>query len=140
MEQYGLNQEELDITARRNTEYQGFQTASMESIIAEVTGEPEDEIKTDCFMWVLTNRKKLNGAAVMLYPEMFKKLADWTRSDLYVLPSSIHEVIAIPDGGADPKILKSMVGAVNSSEVSKDEFLSENVYKYIRSENRLIIA
>lgn len=140
MEHYGLDEEDLDTAARMNTERQGFQAASMESILAEIIGEPEDEIKTGCPIWVLTNTKKVNGAAVMLYPEIFKNLADGIKSDMYVLPSSIHEIIAIPDSGAEPEELKSMVGAVNSSEVSEDEFLSGNVYKYIRRENRLVIA
>lgn len=140
MEHWGLDEKKLDVMAWQNTEWQGFRTVSMESILAEITGELEDETNTGCLMWVLTNTKKLNGAVVMLYPEVFKGLADEIRSDLYVLPSSIHEVIAIPDSGLEPEELKSMVCAVNSSEVSKDEFLSGNVYKYIRTENRLVIA
>lgn len=42
--------------------------------------------------------------------------------------------------GMNPEELKTIVGDVNSVEVSEDEFLSGNVYKYIRRENRLVIA
>lgn len=140
MEHKGLGEEELDNAAQRNTERHGFKTMSMEPILAENTDILKDEIKTDCPMWILTNTKALNGAVVMLYPKIFKDLADMTRSNLYVLPSSIHEVIAVPDYGFDSEKLKSMVGYVNSNEVSEDEFLSGNVYNYIRKENRLVIV
>lgn len=139
-EQYGLDKEELDNAARKNTEKQGLGAMTMGSIMAEIMGEAEDEIETGCSMWVLSNGKRVNGAVVMLYPDLFRSLADKSESDLYVLPSSIHEVIAIPDNGEDTKELKLMVSAVNSSEVSEEEYLSGNVYKYIRRENRLIIV
>ncbi len=139
-EQYELDIEELDNAARENTERQGLEAMSMGSIMAEITGENEDEIETGCPMWVLSNSKRVNGAVTMLYPDLFKSLTDKNESDLYVLPSSIHEVIAIPDNGEDTEELKLMVSAVNSSEVSEEEYLSGNVYKYIRRENRLVIA
>ena len=137
---YGLTKKELDAAAMRNTEQQGFQAMSMGSILAEITGVPKDETDAGCIMWVLTNSKRLNGAVAMLYPDLFKNLADRIGSDLYVLPSSIHEVIAVPADGMNPEELKTIVGDVNSVEVSEDEFLSGNVYKYIRRENRLVIA
>lgn len=137
---YGLCEEELDTAARRNTEQLGLQVTSMDSILAEITGELENEIKTGCPVWVLTNAKKLNGAVVMLYSNLFKNLADRIERDLYVLPSSIHEVIVIPDEGVEQGKLKLMVGIVNSREVFEDEFLSGNIYKYIRRENRIVIA
>lgn len=142
-EHYGLDEEEIDNAARQNTERKGFLVVSMESILAEITGKPENATETGCLMWVLTNPKKLNGAAVMLYPNTFKDLADRIGGDLYVLPSSIHEIIAVPAYGVEMEELnrlKEIVGAVNSSEVSEKEFLSGNVYKYIRSENRIVIA
>lgn len=137
---YGIGEDEIDAAARQNTEQKGLRVMSMDSIIAEMTGQPEEEIGTGCPMWVLTNAKKLNGAAVMLYPDVFKDLADRIGNDLYVLPSSIHEVIAVPVDGMNPEGLKEMVGAVNSSEVSEEEYLAGNVYKYIRSENRMVIV
>ena len=48
-----------------------------------------------------------------------------------ILPSSVHEVLAIPDDGKqDPKHLKRMVETVNRNEVSVSEQLSDNVYYY----------
>jgi hypothetical protein len=51
--------------------------------------------------------------------------------NLYILPSSIHECILIPDNGKMNKAaLKEMVKGVNDSQVSADEVLSNEVYYY----------
>lgn len=53
------------------------------------------EIK-DCQLYVLTNDCRINGAACMLYENVLKDFADSIESNLYILPSSIHEVIILP--------------------------------------------
>ena len=47
-------------------------------------------------MYVLSNHTKLNGSACILYQDLLKNFAEHLRSDLYILPSSIHEVLIIP--------------------------------------------
>ena len=42
-------------------------------------------------MYVLSNKQKLQGAACMFYPDVLKNFAEEKNSDLYILPSSIHE-------------------------------------------------
>ena len=55
------------------------------------------------------------------------------------MPSSIHEVILVPDrDGYDPQILCSMVREVNESVVSEDEVLSDSVYYYDCDIHKLI--
>ena len=51
--------------------------------------------------------------------------------DYCILPSSVNEVIVIPDLSPDmtPKYLKELVKAVNESSVPHEEWLSESVYK-----------
>jgi hypothetical protein len=50
-------------------------------------------------MYVLSNSRSMFGAACMLYPDVLKNFADRKQSSLYILPSSIHEVILMPDDG-----------------------------------------
>ena len=58
--------------------------------------------------------------------------------DLYILPSSIHEVILLPKLPIFEKNeLVNMVREVNTEGVAADEILSDNVYEYNRNE-RLI--
>jgi len=139
-ENYGLTEDELDVAARKNTKKQKFTALTMAEVLAEMTGGTEEDMKLPFQMWILSNKNRLNGTTVMLYPENFKKLADRIESNLYVLPSSIHEVIAIPAGGEDTDMLKEMVRTVNSSEVSAEEVLSENVYRYSRNDNKFMIV
>lgn len=139
-EKYGLNKAELDQAARQNTEKKGFKVQAMTTAIAEITGVPEVADKSKYLMWVITNTRCYNGASVMLYDKYFAGLAENIKSDLYVLPSSIHEVIAVPVNKSDPDRLKEMVKTVNSLEVMEDEILSENVYRYNRREGNISIA
>ena len=46
---------------------------------------------------VLTNSTGRYGAAAMLYTGKIRELADSTGSDLVILPSSLHEVLLVPD-------------------------------------------
>lgn len=136
---YHVTVEELDAAARKNTEQKGFSIKTIEEIISEITGMPmggQGEYPT----WVITNHEKLNGAIAMLYPDIFSKLAKEAQSDLYILPSSIHEVLAMPVDNAEPKELRDMVGAINVDEVAEDEVLSGNIYRYNMAENRIVIA
>lgn len=58
--------------------------------------------------------------------------------DLYILPSSIHEVILIPAYDHDSyDELTSMVKEVNSTQLSKEEILSDHVYFYSRETGQI---
>ena len=137
---HGIGGDELESAARRNTEGKGFRTWPIASIIAETAGVQEEDCEGNIPMWVFSNDRRNYGAAVMLYEGNFDKLARRIESDMYILPSSIHEVIAVPDNGMDKDELRAIVRMINSSEVPEDEVLSENVYRYCRKEKRLVIA
>lgn len=84
-------------------------------------------------MYVLTNSLKLNGACYIVYEEYLKKFAKSIDSDLYILPSSIHEVLLIPmDCGVSREDLEKMVYDVNNTELSQGEILSDSVYEFYR--------
>ena len=60
------------------------------------------------------------------------------QGDLLILPSSVHEVLVIPDAGWDDyEELNAMVRAVNRDMVSKEEQLSDHIYRYIKREKKL---
>ena len=56
------------------------------------------------------------------------------------MPSSIHEVIAVPAKIVEVCDLKNMVSEINISEVCEEDILSDNVYIYRRAEGVLSIA
>ena len=49
--------------------------------------------------YVLSNRSGVNGAACLLYEDVLKNFADGVEKNLIILPSSIHEVLLLPDDG-----------------------------------------
>ena len=92
-------------------------------------------------MYVLSNRSKMNGASCLLYPGLLAQIADnWGRG-FYVLPSSVHETILIPDDKKmDPALLTNMVKEVNSTHIMPTEMLSDHAYYYSRSAKQLMAA
>ena len=55
-----------------------------------------------------------------------------------VLPSSIHEVLILPDNGFfEVPALNEMVKEVNETQVPDEDILSDHVYYYDRKERRL---
>ena len=96
----------------------------------------KDYVPSD--MYVLTNESKLNGAACVLYENVLYDFAQKLGADLYILPSSVHEVILLPKLSMFEKDeLVNMVKEVNTEGVAADEVLSDHVYEYNRTE-RLI--
>lgn len=91
----------------------------------------------DC-MYVLTDAQgKCMGSSALLLTDKIKEFADRCGCDLYILPSSIHELILIREDfpNIDIANLKAMVKEVNETEVSESDFLSDNVYYYSRKQN-----
>lgn len=117
-----------------------FQT--MEEVITELTGGEEQEIPGEEgeLMYVLTNENKYLGAAALLYPYVLNHIGKVLKNNFYVLPSSIHECILVPDSGQYSRMeLMSMVREVNESQVAKEEILSYEVYYYDRNRQALIL-
>lgn len=81
--------------------------------------------------YILTNKEKNNGSINILYHENLKKVADLYESDLYIIPSSIHEVILMPVG-CNVDDIHDMCKAVNNEEVREEEVLGDTIYKYER--------
>lgn len=82
-------------------------------------------------LYILTNKAGVNGATSMIYEDIIKAFAVEHSTDVYILPSSIHEVLLLPhEEGMDKNEIEEMVREINTYVVSKMEYLSDNVYKY----------
>lgn len=94
----------------------------------------EENQAEDEQMYVLTNQSKIHGASCILYEDVLRDFSDKLGRDLYILPSSIHEVILLPKTESfDRDGLNCMVQEVNRDGVSMDEVLSDHVYEYNRA-------
>lgn len=107
---------------------------------AEVADMILDEMPADRMMWIISNEKGINGAGSMLYEDVLHKLSMQLETDLYLLPSSVHECIAVSVDMGDPYELAEMVNEINMSQVSLEERLSNQVYHYDKDARRLTLA
>ncbi|MBQ7841154.1 MAG: hypothetical protein IJ390_11835 [Lachnospiraceae bacterium] len=89
-------------------------------------------------MWVLGNTCWLFGAVSVLYPGVLEQFAQQMDSGIYILPSSIHEVILLPEGGNESRdFLYGMVASANSRMTDCSKKLSDRVYYYDRHKKEI---
>ena len=86
-------------------------------------------------IYVLTNSTGRYGAAAMLYTGKIRELADSTGTDLVILPSSLHEVLLVPDLEEKRQTYRETVGGVNRTVLEPEEVLSDNIYLYSREKD-----
>ncbi len=87
---------------------------------------------------VISNYACFYGAFSITDSSFLMDVADAAGSDLYILPSSVHECIAVPEQYAgDPGKLKNLVADVNAKEVEPQDVLTGSVYKYERAAGML---
>ena len=154
-EKEGVTEEELFKAANENTKTLFPVTVkNMNEVIAEIifdVGELDAEMSKEFeevvndvpderSMYVISNASKLFGAASMLYEEPLHKLSEKLGSDLYILPSSTHEVIAISSNFGEPEELAEMVYEINMEQVDINDRLSNQVYHYDKDLRTLRLA
>ena len=84
-------------------------------------------------MFVLGNEKKLFGAAAMFYRDTIEEFSDEMGKSIFILPSSVHEVILVPDDGLqEPEELWKMVCEINETQVEPEDVLTDSVYYFSR--------
>ncbi len=149
MEMWNCSTETLMKQAQENTRRLfPCEMYSMEELLEELAarGDLDREMsarqkslkENDFPVRVLTNSRRLYGAASMLYPNLLARFAGERKENLYILPSSVHEVILMPESVAGtPEFLSDMVREVNATQVEPEEILSDNIYFYKYLENRI---
>ena len=91
----------------------------------------EDVLEASSGMLCITNNRGINGAACIVSPKIQQEVAEVLGGDYYVLPSSVHEVLAMPkNGDLSYEELKKLVQSVNRYKVPEDAVLSDHVYEY----------
>lgn len=105
------------------------------------SAEKDGKRSPDCIpMFVMTNRIHHYGASSILDKEQLKLFSDRLGSDLYILPSSIHEVILICKDAGRLCYFQRMVHDINSFAVGENEWLADGVYEWNRETQQVSIA
>ena len=81
--------------------------------------------------FVVTNTERIDGAGVIFYPEFMDSMGELLGNDFFILPSSIHQMLILPDDGqVDAEMLRDMVKEVNATQVAPAERLTNDVYHF----------
>ena len=103
---------------------------------AHMTKEQEDYP-----LFCLTSKTVQNGAGLILNPVVQEQIASFFDGNYFVLPSSVHEILVIPDNGTySARELEDMVKSINETVVDPKDVLSDKVAYYDRSERKLVNA
>lgn len=150
MKMWKTDKDELLKLAKDNTpRLFPCELTSMHSMISEIikeSGEEEQEMweelsAQECMpMYILSNKYKFNGASVILYQNVLRDFAAACKRNFYLLPSSIHEVILVPEeSGTTLEELTQMVREVNQTQVEEEEVLSDHAYYFDKEMLQLFI-
>lgn len=145
----GMDEESLFQAAALNTiRLYPPKVERMESILNELeaAADRSDEIEEllrkvmpKIHIYVITNSERFNGAAGVLYENILYRLAQKIGKDLFLLPSSIHDMIAVPASDDVPQFVK-MVQDINFNKVNLEEQLSNQVYYYNKDTRKVTMA
>lgn len=103
----------------------------MIELLAKESGMPSEMLREagmDNGLYVATNKKKVYGAIAGLFikDKMIEKLP----YGYTVIPSSVHELIIIPNEMSGPHI-DAMINDVNNSCLTAEDFLSDHRYEFV---------
>lgn len=123
----GIDVDELWMGAEKRT-FDEVVVQTMSEALSELSGAPAGMFD-DIPMFIVSNVARTKGAVQMLNDDAMRKLAERTEAKrLYILPSSIHECIVVPDHYVDdPEELTQMVAGVNRADVDEKEQLGDAV-------------
>ena len=140
LDSMGINAEQLHADAVENApKIKPVEIKGMGEVLSEMMGmSPEDMAMmgmptdpADEKIFVATVPDKVHGAGVLAYQDFMDQAAERVGGDFFILPSSIHEILIVPDTGEmGLKDLKNMVQEVNATQVAPEDKLTDSVYHY----------
>ena len=149
MNNYGITPEQLHEDAMKNSPIiRPANIRGMSEVMMELMPRSEAEMlglvkvdPADEQIFVATVPDKIHGAGVIAYPNFLEEAAEKVGGSYFVLPSSLHEVLLVPEKtGMQTAELEAMVRDVNSTKVAPEDKLSDNVYHYDANEHIFELA
>lgn len=122
LDNLGINLYDLNDASYINT------SKNMPADLTNLSSFIDIPINTD--LYILTNEVKMFGAGAILYDGIEDKIEDQVGPGFTLIPSSIHEWIAVPYEFSDIEFLTKTIGEVNSNVLKPEEVLSDRPYKF----------
>lgn len=130
LENLRLTEEELFAIADVNTKcgktFEALSTLMPPMFLQETMETPG--------LYMLTTSDSRYGAALIACKNVLKEIHNQLKTNFFILPSSIHEVLVLPVcnnlNASDSAQLKHMVGEVNRTVVDPSDVLTDSVYYF----------
>lgn len=145
-----MTDEEIMETARANSDKNGYTFENINDILTDymrASGcgkEYTDEfmsVEDPLEMYVMSNSSRYQGAAAIASTEMLEYASKKIGGNYYVLPSSCHEVILLPEKeGIEKGYLEELVKTANAEYVPIEIQLSDHIYFYDAEERTLTMC
>lgn len=144
LNRWGITVDELDAIAMehapKNRPYRlrNLREMILDTITKEMAVEDPEimaivetlEAEEDKGIWILDfDDDKAGGAAAICYRQALEEIGK-AFGDVWVIPSSKHEVLLIKDNNETPQELENMIKEVNAELLATDDVLSSFVYHY----------
>lgn len=102
-----------------------------EAVLYDTAMQNMKDVSFTNFFGMYYVRAEHYGAAAIANPTVRDTILERI-GNYYIIPSSIHEVLAFPEEEIDPEEINNMIKEVNSDEscISEDEILSDHAYYY----------
>ena len=128
---FGVTPEEMKKHALKNTEkFFAPDFVRLDDMLSKLSGLPLPPFGHTP-LYVLSNKDRYYGATSLLYNKILERIHKTLGTGFYILPSSVNEVLILPDGsGMDEEFLSDMVHAVNREQVPDTDVLSDRIYHY----------
>nr|WP_235255036.1 DUF5688 family protein [Fournierella massiliensis] len=134
VQNYGIEPDQLHADALEAAQQNHPATLrNMNDVMRELMGDFGASMIPDepSPLWVASIEGGQNGACAIQYPGFMDQAAETLGGDFFVLPSSVHEVLFIPDDGSmELANLEEMVQSINQTEVAPADRLSDSVFHY----------
>lgn len=142
LEHWGVDKQQLFEKALQNQK-KWIRMGKIEKILRNCFGYDLPKMKEETPFYVLTNKLIYKGAAVVLDTEALSIVRNIFGCDFFIIPSSIHEVIILPENLLNNEMtrdLQKILMEVNSEEVREEDRLSERtIYAYKEGKVKIAI-
>lgn len=108
---------------------------TLHSIENALVGNPENLLESNrCCpesLLILTNRSGVFGAAALFLPDIIDRIHSCIGNSFFAIPSSIHEIIIVPESNhINAEALSAMCREANSTVVELKDILSDHVMHF----------
>lgn len=133
LKDWGISMHTLKMQAIENMDKDGYSIQPIHRFLSTLDEEFASENADIIPLYLLTNQTSFFGAAGILNTDLIAEFAEEIGQNLYIIPSSVHELLLLPDDGqTNIEYFDLMIDEVNRSLVEPQNILSNHAYYYDR--------